>query len=434
MLSSAYGGALKYASGAGSERATFTFTGDEVAWVARTGPKQGQAEVWVDGTKAKTVDLYSPTVVSRPVVFSEPWLARAAIRWRSGLWARKTPLRAASGWTLTPSWSTLIRLVRTFAGGASVLGRAARDLSRRCEAVAVRRHRRLMVISGVLQAPSFGRPHQKCVGRPMCATIEPPRLVRVKSRTGLPKVLMYHSISDPTDAHDALCTSPERFEAQMSYLGRRGLRGVSVRELRRAMYAGDARGMVGLTFDDGYEDFLDSALPMLERLGFSATVFVVAGMLGGENTWDHRGLPRVRLRLAGAEGVREISERGMEVGSHTITHPRLSGLDEEALVHEVDQSRQMLTELVGTSIDGLCYPYGNLDGRAVRAVRRAGYAYAVGTKRSISYGVYDWPRVYVGEKDSPLRLGMKLRANSSITLAKRSRQRLAGKDRKGSGR
>jgi hypothetical protein len=70
-LSSAYGGGLRYASGAGNERATFTFTGDEVAWVARTGPKQGQAEVWVDGTKAATVDLYSPNVVARPVVFSE---------------------------------------------------------------------------------------------------------------------------------------------------------------------------------------------------------------------------------------------------------------------------------------------------------------------------------------------------------------------------
>ena len=268
----------------------------------------------------------------------------------------------------------------------------------------------------------------------MYATIEPPRLVRVKSRTGLPKVLMYHSISEPTDGHDALCTSSAQFEAQMSYLRRRGLRGVSVRELRRATYAGEARDMVGLTFDDGYEDFLDVALPVLERLGFSATVFVVAGMLGDENTWEHRGPPRVRLRLAGADGVREISNRGMEVGSHTITHPRLTSLDEETLVHEVEHSRQMLAELAGASIEGFCYPYGDLDSRAVCAARRAGYAYAVGTKRSISYGVYDWPRVYVGEKDSPLRLGMKLRANSAITLAKRSRQRLAGKARMGSGR
>jgi peptidoglycan/xylan/chitin deacetylase (PgdA/CDA1 family) len=200
------------------------------------------------------------------------------------------------------------------------------------------------------------------------------------------------------------------------------------------MRAGDARGLVGLTFDDGYEDFLDAALPVLEKLGFSATVFVVAGMLGEENTWEHGGETRVRLRLAGADAVREISERGMEVGSHTVTHPRLSGLDEETLVHEVSYSRQMLAGLAGTPIDGFCYPYGDLDSPAVRAAREAGYAYAVGTKRSISFGVYDWPRVYAGEKDSPLRLGMKLRTSSAKALARISRQRFAGRDRKGSDR
>ena len=192
----------------------------------------------------------------------------------------------------------------------------------------------------------------------MYATRGYPTLVNMDSRTSLPQVLMYHSISGPTGDHDALCTSPERFEAQMSYLKRRNLRGVSMRELRRAMNAGDAGGLVGLTFDDGYEDFLGTALPVLERLEFSATVFVVAGMLGRENAWEHRGGPRLRLRLAGADGVREISERGMEVGSHSVTHPRLSGLDAETLVHEVSYSRQMLSEIVNTSIVGFSYRTG----------------------------------------------------------------------------
>ena len=83
------------------------------------------------------------------------------------------------------------------------------------------------------------------------------------SSTLLPRVLMYHSISRPEDENDALCTSPERFEAQMLHLERHNLRGVSMKELRRAMNAGGARGLVGLTFDDGYEDFLSSALPTL---------------------------------------------------------------------------------------------------------------------------------------------------------------------------
>src|SRR4028118_458385 len=109
----------------------------------------------------------------------------------------------------------------------------------------------------------------------------------MQSRTRLPQVLIYHSISRPEDENDALCVSPELFEAQMLHLERHNLRGVSMKELRRATNTGGARGLVGLTFDDGYEDFLSSALPTLERLGFSATVFFVAGMLGGQNTWEH---------------------------------------------------------------------------------------------------------------------------------------------------
>jgi peptidoglycan/xylan/chitin deacetylase (PgdA/CDA1 family) len=258
--------------------------------------------------------------------------------------------------------------------------------------------------------------------------------VRMENETRLPAVLMYHSISRLEADHDALCTSPERFEAQMYYLKRRNLRGVAIRELRRAMQAGDARGLVGLTFDDGYEDFLGAALPVLVRLGFSATVYVVAGKLGEENTWEHRGGPRARLRLAGADGVREISERGMEVGSHSLTHPRLPSLDAGTLSHEVTYSRQILSEIVSKSVEGFCYPYGDLDNPTVCAVREAGYLYAVGTKKQVEYGIYDWPRIFVGEKDSPLRVGAKLALHAPITRARISRQRFAERIRKSSGR
>ena len=201
----------------------------------------------------------------------------------------------------------------------------------------------------------------------------------------------------------------------MHYLRRHNLRGVSMRELYLALNAGEATDLVGVTFDDGSEDFLDVAVPTLEKLGFSATVFVVAGMLGEENTWEHRGGPRPKLRLLGADGVREVSERGMEIGSHTITHPRLSGLDPETLIHEVEDSRQILSEIMNGPVEGFSYPYGDLDGPAVRAARGAGYAYAVATKKQVEGGLHDWPRTYIGEKDSPLRFGVKLKASPILT-------------------
>ncbi|MGH3100184.1 MAG: polysaccharide deacetylase family protein, partial [Thermoleophilia bacterium] len=112
---------------------------------------------------------------------------------------------------------------------------------------------------------------------------------------------------------------------------------------------------------------------------------------------------------------REVAERGMEIGSHSVTHPRLSGLDPETLVREVEDSRQMLGEIVNAPIEGFSYPYGAVDGQAVRAARKAGYVYAVATKTQVEGGLYDWPRTYVGEKDSPLRLGVKLRVSPILT-------------------
>jgi peptidoglycan/xylan/chitin deacetylase (PgdA/CDA1 family) len=173
------------------------------------------------------------------------------------------------------------------------------------------------------------------------------------------------------------------------------------------MNEGDARGLVGLTFDDGYEDFLSVAMPTLEKLGFSATVFVVAGMLGKENDWEHREKTS-RRNLLQASGVREVWERGMEVGSHTMTHPRLSVLVPEMLVREVGDSRQALSEIVGTPVEGFCYPYGDLDGAAIQAVRRIGYAYACAIW-PLEYSIHDLHRSDVGEKDSPLRLEVKLK-------------------------
>src|SRR4029453_8767932 len=97
----------------------------------------------------------------------------------------------------------------------------------------------------------------------------------------MPLVLMYHSV-EPYDADPYRVTvHPERFDRQLRWLRRRGLRGVSMRELRRA---GRAEGVVGLTFDDGYADFVTEVLPALSRYGFGATVFVIPGALGGANS------------------------------------------------------------------------------------------------------------------------------------------------------
>lgn len=231
-----------------------------------------------------------------------------------------------------------------------------------------------------------------------------------------PRVLMYHAVFRLSHDPNKVCVSPERFESQMLYLERRGLRGVSVAELLGSMEAGSARGLVGLTFDDGYANFLQNAVPVLERFGFTATVFVVGGMLGKENSWDREP----RMRLLDADGVREASGRGMEIGSHGMSHVRLSRLDPGSLEEEVSGGQRLLTEILGREVEGFCYPYGDLDRSTVLAVRRAGHGYACAYKTQIEHSRYDIPRVYAGEGDGPLRFALKLVGHTRLARITRA--------------
>src|SRR6476659_9835700 len=93
----------------------------------------------------------------------------------------------------------------------------------------------------------------------------------------IPLVLMYHSVSPyDEDPYEATIT-PKRFEQHMRWLRGRGLRGVCMAELLSTRAEGRSRGLVGLTFDDGYQDFVTYAMPILQRYGFTATAFVLAG-------------------------------------------------------------------------------------------------------------------------------------------------------------
>src|SRR5487761_889000 len=151
----------------------------------------------------------------------------------------------------------------------------------------------------------------------------------------MPAVLMYHSVTEYDSDPYLVTVSPGRFGQQMRWLRRRGLRGVSVAELLSSRSRGAGRDLVGLTFDDGYADFTDQVLPVLKRYGFTATVFVIAGRLGGENGWDEQG-PRKQLMTA--RQVRQAADAGIEIGSHGLRHVSLPGAAGPALTAEIENS------------------------------------------------------------------------------------------------
>jgi peptidoglycan/xylan/chitin deacetylase (PgdA/CDA1 family) len=216
---------------------------------------------------------------------------------------------------------------------------------------------------------------------------------------------MYHSISPSAqpDPH-RIRVHPDRLDRHLRLLRRMGLRGVPLAELLAAQERRADAGLVGLTFDDGYTDFLEHAVPVLERHDMRATLYVVAGLLGGENDWD----PGPRLRLLDADGVRAVAAAGHEVGSHTLTHTHLAGATAETLEHEVAGGRPVLENLLQRDVPGFCYPWGEFDAAAADAAVAAGYDHACVTGDYLPGDRFALPRCYVAPGDGALQLSAKL--------------------------
>ncbi|GGX24184.1 polysaccharide deacetylase family protein [Streptomyces chryseus] len=226
-----------------------------------------------------------------------------------------------------------------------------------------------------------------------------------------PWILMYHSVGDPANDPYGITVSRDRLDRQLGWLRRHGLTGVDVGTLLRAHAVGRSGGLVGLTFDDGYADFVHEALPVLRRHDCTATVFVLPGRCGGSNGWDPLG---PRKRLLTEEEIAEAARAGMHIGSHGLYHQRLAGVPDDVLRRETSDSRELIRDITGTAPDSFCYPYGTVDARATASVRAAGYTYGFAIAPGPLLGPYALPRTHVSQADRDLRL-----------WAKRTRHRFA---------
>ncbi|GAB3299735.1 polysaccharide deacetylase family protein [Geodermatophilus aquaeductus] len=236
-----------------------------------------------------------------------------------------------------------------------------------------------------------------------------PQAPAAGTRLRVPPVLMYHSISPSAlpDPH-RVRVSPGRFDRHLRLLRRLGLRGVPLAELVAAHDRGEAAGLVGLTFDDGYTDFLEHAAPLLARHGMTGTVYVVAGRLAGQNEWDDGP----RLDLVDADGVRAIAAAGHEVGSHTLHHVSLRGADPAVLAEEIGGSRRVLEDVLQADVPGFAYPWGHFDAAAADAVRAAGHDHACVTGDYLPGDRFTIPRFYVAPTDGAPQLLAKLGRHS----------------------
>jgi peptidoglycan/xylan/chitin deacetylase (PgdA/CDA1 family) len=196
---------------------------------------------------------------------------------------------------------------------------------------------------------------------------------------GYVPILMYHYIRSVDEAADPLgfrlSVTAEGFAEQLAYLNENGYTPVTMGELARCLRA-EAEcppKLVVLTFDDGYEDAFSAALPLLRQYGFAGTFYVVPNFVGrpGYLSWEQ---------------VRALHEAGMEIGSHTMNHPDLSGLSLEAAQAEIVESRRVLEEQIGAPVLSFSYPAGSYTPEIAALVRDAGYSNAVTTSPTIGFG------------------------------------------------
>jgi peptidoglycan/xylan/chitin deacetylase (PgdA/CDA1 family) len=170
-------------------------------------------------------------------------------------------------------------------------------------------------------------------------------------------VLMYHSISDEEEEavhpYFRITTSRAAFFSQMKYLYQNNYETCTPQQaadsLNRSSVSSTKR--VVITFDDGYRDFYREAFPILNQFKFTASVFLPTGYIG-----DKTIKFKSRDCLTWSE-INELQRYGITFGSHTITHPRLRGLNRDALKEEVTVSKITIEEKTGTAVETFCYPF-----------------------------------------------------------------------------
>jgi peptidoglycan/xylan/chitin deacetylase (PgdA/CDA1 family) len=143
--------------------------------------------------------------------------------------------------------------------------------------------------------------------------------------------------------------------------------------------------IVIITFDDGYMDNYSVAYPILRKFGFTATFFITPSYVNTDHIywWDLQGASvsgdQPSYQLLTWQQIREMERAGFEIGSHTCTHAILTKISEVEAWREVDQSRRILSDALGKSIESFCYPEGRLNKTVIEMVKKTGYSCGVVT-------------------------------------------------------
>lgn len=216
-------------------------------------------------------------------------------------------------------------------------------------------------------------------------------------------ILMYHQLQEQKASISELSVTTKSFLRQMQWLKKKGYDSISVEQLSKALnhqFSLPPKPVI-ITFDDGYQNVWDLAKPVLDRVGFTATVFLVPQAIGQYNIWDeNKSIPiwpcLDKLRC------RQLLESGWELGAHGWSHQSLPGLEPEALKQEIAGAKQALEQQFDRPISVFCYPFGAWDQKVKECVIKSGYttacAISPGTK-SVTEDPWALRRIYIKSSD-----------------------------------
>lgn len=188
-------------------------------------------------------------------------------------------------------------------------------------------------------------------------------------------VVTFHRVAAGARGHP-IAVSAEEFRGFCRFF-RRHFDVISLGTLLDRLAAGaDVGGSLVVTFDDGYRDNFEVAVPILESCSLPATFFVATGYIGSARVapWDEGAAPPPRWM--DWDHIRDLRSRGFEIGAHTVNHIDLAAAPSEQVRDELKRSRADLEEVLGERVDLFSYPFGgaaHIDDRVRELVREAGF-------------------------------------------------------------
>jgi peptidoglycan/xylan/chitin deacetylase (PgdA/CDA1 family) len=183
--------------------------------------------------------------------------------------------------------------------------------------------------------------------------------MQVTQKVNVP-ILTYHSLDN---SGSVISTAPEIFRRQMQYLSENGYKVVTLKELINSLSEHHTPFLktVALTFDDGFQNFLTEAFPVLEEYNFKATVFLVTDFCGKNNDWAGNPPDFPSSKLLSWQEIKELHDYGIEFGNHTRTHPDLTKISESRAESEINESKNAIENALGSEVTTFAYPFGKFN-------------------------------------------------------------------------